>query len=89
MEDDPINSVAEFVVEICLDVEDTLPGDERESESEHFNGFGKILTFYNSGYTALPKAVIKSTDSTPVTAREINFICKGYMTVFSPPPEFS
>ncbi|MBX2970726.1 MAG: hypothetical protein KF803_15245 [Cyclobacteriaceae bacterium] len=88
LENDPINSVAEFVMEVCLDIEDTLAGDEREAESEHFSGFGKLFTTHNNGYTILPNIEAASTSSTPEAARELIFICKGYMTVFSPPPEF-
>lgn len=88
LEDDPINSVAEFVMEVCLDIEDAFAGDEREAESEHFSGFGKLFTTHNNGYTILPKIEAASTSNTPKAAREIIFICKGYMTVFSPPPEF-
>jgi|SRR5690606_23025666 hypothetical protein len=88
MENDPINSITEFVMEVCLDIEDTVAGDERETESEHFNVLAKLISVFTNGYTFLSKPESNATNRTSVITQEMIFICKGYMTVFSPPPEF-
>lgn len=88
-EEDPINSMTEFVVEVCLDIEDMQPGDERESESEQFNGFTKLITVFNGGFMYRLPHVTSFRSQKQMPKQEILFICKGFFAVFSPPPDFS
>lgn len=41
-EQDPVNSLAEFVIEVCFDTQDHHPGDERQAESS--SDTSKIFT---------------------------------------------
>ena len=88
-EADPINSMTEFVVEVCLEIEDMQPGDERESESEQFNGFTKLITVFNVGYIDPLSHRISSSSQKLIPKHEVLFICKGFFAVLSPPPDFS
>lgn len=88
-EEDPINSMTEFVVEVCLDIEDMQPGDERESESEQFNGLTKLITVFNNGFMYRLASDLSFKRPKILLNQEILFICKGFLAVFSPPPEFS
>mgnify|MGYP005855292615 CR=1 FL=1 len=88
-EDDPINSMTEFVVEVCLDIEDMQPGDEREPESEQFNGLTKLITVFNGGFMYQLSHGISFSSQKLTPKQEILFICKGFFAVFTPPPDFS
>lgn len=82
---DPVNSLAEFVVEVCLQIEDVHPGDERESESDHFNlsklfkasGASSMLTIRHN-YLLVNQAV---------AARPVVFIFQDFIRLTTPPPE--
>jgi hypothetical protein len=88
-EKDLINSMTEFVVEVCFDIEDMQPGDEREYESEQFNGLTKLITVFNGGFMySLAHGIFLSSQKL-IPKQEMLFICKGFFAVLSPPPDFS
>ena len=82
---DPINSIAELVVEVCLDIPDTQTGDERDAESEQFSGFQVTSSFVNSSMILQRKNFIIVT---PQLRFYNSSIPSGSaFAVISPPPE--
>ncbi len=83
---DPVNSLAEFVVEVCLQIEDVHPGDERESESDHFNlsklfkasGASSMLTVRHN-YLLVDQAI---------AVLPLVITVQDFIRLATPPPEF-
>ncbi|MBX2962298.1 MAG: hypothetical protein KF687_07285 [Cyclobacteriaceae bacterium] len=80
---DPINSIVEFIVEVCLDAEDNHPGDERESESDHFQHFIKL--FGNENRVVISGSIIES-EITTFNART-PLVLSVFISINNPPPE--
>ncbi|MBX2946117.1 MAG: hypothetical protein KF725_09800 [Cyclobacteriaceae bacterium] len=82
---DPINSLAEFLMEVCLDIQDGQPGDEREGESEHFSSAFKLFSsLKNMNLRARQNLILTeignlSLNETPVL--------QVFLSINNPPPE--
>jgi hypothetical protein len=83
--DDPVNSVTEFVIEVCFDIQDNLPGDERDAESGFFN-LSKLMSTYEVTFICILRqnfllALI------PISAEINSAYPEHYGLVNYPPPE--
>jgi len=83
---DPINSIAEFVMEVCLDVQDSHPGDEREAESDHFNSTLKLFSAFENttGLFARQNLILVEIERLPSNAL---LLPQAFTTIHNPPPE--
>lgn len=83
---DPINSITEFVIEVCFDILDTQPGDERQAESGHFK-LAKLIGTTGPVCSALMR---KNYFILNLTIRsEVYKLPSFSIAVSNPPPEFS
>jgi hypothetical protein len=83
---DPINSIAEFVIEVWFDVPDTQPGDERQTESGHFK-LAKVI-----GTTCPVSAVLLRKNYlilNLINSFEVFLIPTFSIAISNPPPEFT
>jgi hypothetical protein len=83
---DPINSIAEFVIEVWFDVPDTQPGDERQTESGHFK-LAKVI-----GTTCPVSAVLLRKNYlilNLINSSEVFTIPTFSIAISNPPPEFT
>lgn len=82
---DPVNSITEFVMEVCLDIQDSQPGDERESESDHFSSAIKLFSsFKNANLLVRQNLVIAEIANLSSNAAPV---LKVFISVNNPPPE--
>jgi hypothetical protein len=83
--EDPVNSLAEFVIEVCLEIEDHLPGDEREAESGLFN-LVKLLSPVERETIAISRSnyLLSAVYSLRWWSAEIPDPC---IAILSPPPQ--
>lgn len=82
---DPINSLTELVMEVCLDIQDNQPGDERESESEHFSSAIKLFSsFKNANLLIRQNLMIAEIANLSSNAAPV---LKVFISINNPPPE--
>lgn len=84
---DPVNSITEFVVEVCFNIEDIHPGDEREAESEHFNVVKLLSTFQSDSIQIIRQNFFLENTGIPVI--QAAFFSQQYALVHTPPPELN
>lgn len=82
---DPINSITEFVMEVCLDIQDNRPGDERESESDHFNSAIKLFSSFKNAYLLVRQNLIIAEISNLFS--DVTPVLKVFISITNPPPE--
>lgn len=83
---DPINSIAEFVMEVCLNIPDTQPGDERETESEHFsNGLKLVGGFEIMGCSIIRQNLIIA--ELVKISSAVSILSETFISINNPPPE--
>lgn len=85
--EDEINSISEFIIEVTLEIEDQSPGDEREAESEFFN-LSKLLSINN------PTSVLMSRQNLLITEIYLpdsysGILPDSHSAITCPPPESS
>jgi hypothetical protein len=82
---DPVNSITEFVVEVCLNIEDVHPGDEREAESAHFN---TVKLFQTPGASAIQIVRKNFLLIQQVSyAHAVSVFIQDFIRIATPPPE--
>lgn len=85
--DDPINSITEFVMEVCLDFEDITPGDEREEEAPFSNQGKQVSQFLVNDLVALKRPV--SSFMAEICIERCAVFFPVYFDINTPPPEMA
>jgi len=83
---DPVNSLTEFVIEICFNILDNQPGDERQSESNHFKLAKLVSTTCPLSSTLLRKNYLIHKIVSNSQRLDISSVI---ITITNPPPEFT
>ena len=82
---DPINSLTELVLEVCLEVPDTQAGDERSGETDQFSGL-QVISWCTGCSVLLERT------NMAIASAGLSIVCTAIpprisVAVISPPPE--